>query len=354
MEFQVQGNGGNCNDCAWVLAQGTIDLGTTENFMSFVAREKPPSNIRFNSEGGNLSEALRLGQYLRASNWDTFVGEEDVMVPGRGGPNYITQASVCFSACVYTFLGGVHRTATDGSIGIHQFYRPVDAMRPNDKRLSAVDLAIMQQTAATLSEYVREMGVDGQLVTKASMITPWEPIYILSRAELKAWNVDNSPTSKKNSAAEWTVEPFGDGAMAVITQLQDGAGRTASLAIMCTTTMPDAIIARFWIQDDTRDWSGFFRTYEQKSESVTILTGSNSIIVDIEKTLGSIRKFEKGAEVSFVLSDAQVANMVRAQNIQVSVHLGGFAWRQIGGLDGTFSMSKAMETIKLARKNCVN
>ena len=67
MRFTQQYNGGNCGSCSWVLAEGVIEAGTTEKFKAFIAKESPPRNIRFDSPGGSVSEALKLGQFLRAS-----------------------------------------------------------------------------------------------------------------------------------------------------------------------------------------------------------------------------------------------------------------------------------------------
>ena len=69
MEFTVQYNGGNCGSCTWVLSEGVVSSGTTEKFKAFVAKEKPPNNLVFDSPGGNVLEALKLGQFLRQSNW---------------------------------------------------------------------------------------------------------------------------------------------------------------------------------------------------------------------------------------------------------------------------------------------
>src|SRR5271167_1150774 len=104
MDFTVQYNGGNCDSCAWVLAEGIIDAGTTEKFRAFVAKEKPPTNIRFDSLGGDVIEALKFGQFLRESNWDTFVGDTEYSIPGHP-LDARTQKSGCYSACVYAFAG---------------------------------------------------------------------------------------------------------------------------------------------------------------------------------------------------------------------------------------------------------
>ena len=120
MEFTVQWSGGNCNGCEWVRAKGVIEAGITEKFKGFVARENPPHFVEFDSPGGNLLEALKLGRYLRVLGWDTSVGKNTVRT---GRDTYVEEKSRCYSACVYAFAGGVHRSAEDKTIGIHQFYR---------------------------------------------------------------------------------------------------------------------------------------------------------------------------------------------------------------------------------------
>lgn len=191
MEFEYQANGGNCRACDWVLAEGTLDKGTTDKLKAFIAHnEYQTKNIRFNSPGGDLIEALKLGEVLREDKWDTFVGEE---YPSRTSTpaGYVTQQSNCYSACVYAFAGGVRRTADDKSLGVHQFYRPDDAVRPTDKTLSAVDVANMQHLAAMLNEYVRGMGIDPRLVSMASEITPWNPsAYLVApNSSLSIWTI---------------------------------------------------------------------------------------------------------------------------------------------------------------------
>jgi hypothetical protein len=213
---------GNCGSCRWVLAEGVIEVGTTEKFKAFVTMEMPPRNIRFNSPGGILIEALKFGEFLRMSGWNTFVSEESATVTGSHVTAYKTQRSKCYSACVYVFAGEVHRTAENKALGVHQFYRPDDALRPNDKSLSALDMANMQRTAALLNEYVRQMGVDPRLVSIASAITPWQSIYLLSSAKIASLNLDTNSSASVNTNSDWSVQPSGNGAIALTTQAQDG------------------------------------------------------------------------------------------------------------------------------------
>jgi hypothetical protein len=307
MEFSVQYNGGNCEACGWVLAQGVIDQGTTEKLKAFVAKEKPPSNIRFDSPGGNIVEALKLGQFLRESSWDTFVGEETVLIPGSHLTAYRTQPSSCYSACVYAFAGGVHRTAADKSVGIHQFYRPNEAARPNDKTLTAIDMANMQRLAAL-----------PKLVTIASAITPWEPVHLLSSAELKSLNLDNSSAPSSGTPAVWSVQPAGDGAMAITTQTQDGTGRTASLGIMCLQSMPNMIIARLAVKDDTKDWAQVFSSLDLSPQDFTFQIDGKYKSLDAKRLVSPVKRSGNGAMLTLAVLKDELGSMMKAKSVELS------------------------------------
>lgn len=60
--------------------------------------------VRFDSRGGSLEAGIEIGETIRDRRLATRV----------------TAGSVCASACVYAFLGGLIRTVDDGArIGIH-------------------------------------------------------------------------------------------------------------------------------------------------------------------------------------------------------------------------------------------
>jgi hypothetical protein len=355
MEFKYQANGGNCARCAWVLAEGTLDQGTTEKLKAFVAQsEYRTKNIRFNSPGGNLIEALKLGEFLRQDKWDTFVGEENPRSP-RSSQGYVTQQSSCYSACVYAFAGGVHRTADDKSLGVHQFYRPDDAVRPDDKTVSATDLANMQHLAAILNEYVRGMGVDPRLVSMASAITPWEPIHLLSSAELTSLNLDNSSTPANELSADWRVQPIGDGAMAITTQAQDSAGRLASLAIMCLRSMPDAVVVRLSVRDDTTDWRSLFASPNLSPPHFTFALDGVYGRLDSQRLASPVEQLGNGVTFAFLITKEELARMMGARSVELDGAASSFIYREIGGpLGGTFSMLGSPPVIDLALKNCVS
>jgi hypothetical protein len=355
MEFTVQYNGGNCGSCAWVLAEGVIDSGTTEKFKAFLAKEKRPRNLRFDSPGGNVIEALTLGQFLRETDWDTFVGEESAMIPGSHLPAlYKTQKSSCYSACVYAFAGGVHRTADDKTVGIHQFYRPDDAVRPNDKTLSAIDMANMQRLAALLNEYVKEMGIDPKLVTIASSITPWTPIYVLSSAELKSFNLDNSSAPKGGTSANWSVQPAGNGAMATTMQSQDGAGRMAALGIMCLQSLPNMIIVQLAVRDDNRDWAQAFSSSGLSPQHFVFKIDGTYGELGSSRLIGPVARTGNGVSLDLAVTKDELGKIMWAQSVEIAAFVNMASQRWTGELGGTFSMTGAPAVIGLALKNCVS
>jgi hypothetical protein len=356
MEFSYQYNGGNCGLCDWILAEGPIEDGATEKLKSFIAKgDYRTTNVRFNSPGGSVLEALKLGRFIRQSNFTTLVGE-DFPIDRSNPEGYSTQKSECHSACVYAFAGGVRRFADDKSLGIHQFYRPDDALRPLDKRLSALDVANMQRLAATLNEYVRSMGVDPRLISMASAITPWDPIYRLSKAELGGLNLDTSPgQAESNGPANWQVQPAGNGAMAITNEMQDGTGRTASLAIMCRRSQPRGVILRLWVQDKSVDWSSVFSNLNDPTpQYYDVDLDGTTYKVDSQREATPIQPFGDGASLAFFVTHNELATIMKAKTATLNGFTSMAVQRVSGPFGGRFSMTGSSPVIRLALKNCVD
>jgi hypothetical protein len=154
---------------------------------------KRPLGVRLDSPGGNLIEALRVGELIRTWGLNASVGKtlgeqrewgsvySETLVPGQ-----------CASACAYAFLGGEKRTATGGKIGVHQHYSDASLEAPFEQSASAIDRSVDQLATGLVLEYVIRMGVDPRLVTKASSIAPWEGMHWLSEDELVELSVDNT------------------------------------------------------------------------------------------------------------------------------------------------------------------
>jgi len=193
MQFTVQYNGGNCGQCAWLLADGVIAPGTTAALRRFVAGAgELPKLVRFNSPGGDPTEAMRLGRYLRAAGFDTIVAEDTALLPGQLFA-FAKQPASCFDACVYAFLGGVRRVAAEDHLG---FGGPM-------RNEIAGDAAAADRLRRTLADYVLEMGVDPRLVAASA----GPGLYLFRRAELIALRIDNTQAWHEESAGRGRSAP---------------------------------------------------------------------------------------------------------------------------------------------------
>jgi len=83
---------------------GEIEKGDFVKFIiSLASWNDPPTIFHINSIGGNLDEAMKIGEIVRASQIPVWSGEE------------------CYSACVFIYAAGVERDAR-GKIGLHRPY----------------------------------------------------------------------------------------------------------------------------------------------------------------------------------------------------------------------------------------
>ena len=144
-------------------ATGTIQPGTAKIFADEV--EKRGGYIKtivLHSPGGSVTDALAMGRLIRKKNFTTQVEA------GR----------YCASSCPLVFAGGVERRAGErATIGVHQ----VSALAPLGA--SAGGMAEAQRISAVCQKYLREMGVDLEVWTRA-METPKEKLYAFKRGEL--------------------------------------------------------------------------------------------------------------------------------------------------------------------------
>jgi len=144
--------------------------------------------IVFNSPGGNVGSAIRLGRMIRAAGLDTL---------------QVRQLQ-CASACSLAFLGGVHRDAEPGSIGVHRaFLKPADGMS-NEEAAARVQLG-----TAAITSYVVEMGVDPKLMELASSYDQHDIKYLSASemAELRVTNVASSQSPADISQVSTGPDP---------------------------------------------------------------------------------------------------------------------------------------------------
>jgi len=207
MVFRTGYNGGNCVGCEWIIAEGTIEVDTPTKFEAFLEKHGSAPFIKFNSPGGNVLAAVKLGELIRGTKGlMTSIGKT-VGTPSGFDPETIKEerAGICASACVYAFLGGTTRFADKSKVGVHQFYTENAMKDPVLKSATAVDRSVDQLLTGILLEYSIRMGADPRLISVASAVPPWEPMKWLTEQELLELRIDNStPTYSPLS-----VEPFG-------------------------------------------------------------------------------------------------------------------------------------------------
>ena len=108
--------------------------------------------ILLSSPGGNLDQAIIMGEIIRSRGLATAVGVADAS--GQ------IKRSYCASACVLVYAGGKPRYGIDGSVlGVHRFVTSSPGRDP---------VADTQRTAGTVLSYMTKMGVSSSVVEAMS------------------------------------------------------------------------------------------------------------------------------------------------------------------------------------------
>jgi hypothetical protein len=108
--------------------------------------------VLVSSPGGDLNQAMIMGEVIRSRGLATAVGVADGS--GRITPSY------CASACVLVYAGGKPRIGIEGSmLGVHRFVTPTPERDP---------VAETQRTAGMVLSYMTKMGVSSSVVAAMS------------------------------------------------------------------------------------------------------------------------------------------------------------------------------------------
>jgi hypothetical protein len=133
--------------------------------------------VLLSSPGGNVGQAIIMGEIIRARGLATAVG-----TPGSDGN---VKASYCASACVMTYAGGKTRIGVDGSrLGVHRFTSPDPGSDP---------VASAQRTMGIVLSYMTRMGVASSVVEAMSAT---DKIRWLGTSEASAMNLITEPARK--------------------------------------------------------------------------------------------------------------------------------------------------------------
>lgn len=119
------------------------------------ARLQAGDTVVLSSPGGDVDQALLMGETIRARGLRTAVGTVDN--DGRIRPSY------CASACVLTYAGGTARIGLPGSVlGVHRF----TTVTPAESRRDAV--ADTQRITGMILGYLTRMGVSSTIMEAMS------------------------------------------------------------------------------------------------------------------------------------------------------------------------------------------
>jgi hypothetical protein len=108
--------------------------------------------VLLSSPGGDLNQAIIMGEIIRSRGLATAVGVADASGQIR--------RSYCASACVLVFAGGKPRYGIEGSVlGVHRFVTSAPGRDP---------VADTQRTAGMVLSYMTKMGVSSSVVEAMS------------------------------------------------------------------------------------------------------------------------------------------------------------------------------------------
>jgi hypothetical protein len=138
--------------------------------------------ILLSSPGGDLNQAVVMGEIIRSRRLVTAVGVADDS--GRIRPSY------CASACVLVYAGGKTRLGIEGSmLGVHRFVTSAPEGDP---------VAETQRTAGMVLSYMTKMGVSSAVVEAMSQTSE---VRWLGAKEASAMNLITDPVGKPSAAA---------------------------------------------------------------------------------------------------------------------------------------------------------
>jgi hypothetical protein len=192
-----------------VVASGAITADTPADFKDFakshdMGRKLNGALVVIESDGGSVHGAIKLGREIRKLDLDTTVGrvvDLDGKGPGlkRAG---ISPRADCESMCAFVLLAGVHRSVPDEArVMVHQIWLGDRRNDPTAASYSAEDLVLVQRDIGRLARYTHDMGASIEVLDLALRIPPWEPMHVLSRAEIGRTRVATADSDRPATVA---------------------------------------------------------------------------------------------------------------------------------------------------------
>lgn len=160
-----------------VRASGMIWIDTSSKFEEFASQHNIKNKlIVFDSPGGVVHEAIKLGYQIRQLRMTTTVGNVD-------NKGTVTNGARCWSMCPFLLLAGIHRYVPEGNtIQVHQL--GFATTHNPDAIYSRQAIAVAQRDVGLIISYISKMGVPTQLLEYALTTPNWE-VRSLTRAEIQ-------------------------------------------------------------------------------------------------------------------------------------------------------------------------
>ena len=226
MVFHNADAGGGCPRCRWIAAAGVITPDSPALLEALIGLGGFAREVRFDSTGGDLYAAMKIGRILRDHGLYADIGRTGRRQSGEA----VRDEGECSGACLFAYLGGKVRYGGSASvIRIHGYYSDMDDYDAGRMVADPTEVPAQEMLATVLVDYVLRMGADARLVTLAAALGPGSPPRRLTREEMSALGVVNSDGRQ----AAWALEPR-DGGVVATSGTARGTLTPRRLAIYCT------------------------------------------------------------------------------------------------------------------------
>lgn len=347
MTFKPAANGGNCNDCVWLAAEGRITETTADDFRRAVKGRRNVL-IRLNSNGGNALGGMALGFAFRDMNASVVIGST-----GFNKVSGFTQdeekTGTCVSACAFAFMGGLYRSASDNELGVHRvFLNDPDSLIPNDNDNM---LREGQMISALIVGYMQEMGIKPDIFSAIAQ-TDRDAIRYLTTTEMAEWGILNrswrssiwSIDLTRSSPAAYTLSEFGPHHTARLEYSCDGRGQQLNLILR---------LPQSYIQDGRSGLNGDMAEILAHDIEVTFFKEGRQVL-DFKSVL-----LNRHADDQFVYGTIEDASVIQAiliaDEVSMSLYPSFVAARQYDQFEmmtPTFSLQRSVRAIRLISRNC--
>jgi hypothetical protein len=178
----------------WISAVGPVTERTPDDFEAFAGqKDVRRATLALDSEGGSVVDTIKLGRALRRLDISTTVGTTVIGSAADGSSTVaLSPAAACESMCAFVLLGGMRRyVPPEARILVHQIWLAKKRERPETASYSAGDIVLVERDIGSLARYTIEMGGGIELLEAALRVPPWQPLYQLSRDEIRRMGLNN-------------------------------------------------------------------------------------------------------------------------------------------------------------------